>query len=210
VSGADGVRGRLIVLEGGEGCGKSTQAELLARHIGARLTREPGGTPLGERIRSLVLDPDATGIDPRAETLLLLAARAEHVAQVVSPTLAAGEDVVCDRFSGSTLAYQGYGRGLELGELGLVVGWAVAGLEPDLVLLLTVEPEEAARRRQARGGGDRIDGAGEAFHRRVAAGFRALAAADPGRWRVVDGAGPVEEVARRVAHVVDEAIPARG
>ena len=125
----------------------------------------------------------------RAETLLMLAARAQHVQQVIRPALDAGRDVVCDRFSGSTIAYQGYGRGLDPAELASLSGWAAAGLEPDLVLLLQVDASTAlARRHGGSAGPDRID-----------AGFSALAAADPLRWRVVDGSGSVDEVAARVA-----------
>lgn len=140
---------------------------------------------------------------PRAETLLMLAARAQHTEQVIGPTLATGRDVVCDRFSGSTVAYQGYGRGLDPAELARLSSWASAGLEPDLVILLTVPPEEADRRRARRragtgGADDRIEAEVAGFHARIDAGFARLAAADPDRWRVVDGSGPVAEVAARV------------
>jgi dTMP kinase len=190
--------GRLIVLEGGEGSGKSTQAALLADALGAVATREPGGTPTGEAVRSLLLDPDLPVVTARAEVLLLLAARAQHVESVIAPALAAGRDVVCDRFSGSTLAYQGWGRGLPIEELASMSRWAAGGLEPDLVILLAVPPGVAAARVAARPGGvDRVEGEDGAFFRRVAEGFAALAAADP-RWRVVPGDGPVEVVARTV------------
>ena len=114
-----------MALEGGEGAGKSTQATLLADEMGALLTREPGGTPTGEQIRTLLLDPALPAISARAEVLLMLAARAQHIAQVVEPALAAGRDVVCDRFSGSTLAYQGYGRGLGVDEISAMSRWAL-------------------------------------------------------------------------------------
>ena len=190
--------GRLISFEGGEGSGKSTQAALCAERLGARLTREPGGTELGERLRELVLGPahDAD-VDVRTETLLMLAARAQHVAEVVGPELAGGRDVVTDRFSHSTLAYQGYGRGLDLGELRGLCTWAAAGLWPDVAVLIDV-PAEVAAGRMSRPP-DRMEGAGRDFHDRVRAGFHQLAAAEPDRWVVVDGVGPVEEVASRVA-----------
>jgi len=191
------VTGRLIVFEGGEGSGKSTQAALLAGRLGAVLTREPGGTEVGARIRDIVLDPGVGGsLDRRAEALLMAADRAQHVAEVVRPALALGRDVVSDRFVGSTLAYQGYARGLQVGELARLSAWATDGLEPDLVLLLDLSAEEAATRitRSL----DRMEAAGDDFHRRVSAGYRALAAADPERWRVVDGSGSVDEVAARV------------
>lgn len=141
---------------------------------------------------------------PRAEALLMLAARAQHVQEVIEPALAAGRHVVCDRFSGSTVAYQGYGRGLDPGELAGLSSWASGGLEPDLVILLTVSPDEAARRRAGRRAGaggvdDRIESEVGGFHSRIDEGFARLAAADPRRWRVVEGSGPLEEVAARVA-----------
>ena len=162
------------------------------------LTREPGGTATGERLRAVLLDPGLPPVDARTETLLLLAARAQHVAEVIEPALAAGRDVVCDRFSGSTLAYQGYGRGLDLDSLARMSDWAAGGLAPDRVILLEVPAALAGERMGRRGGRDRMEGEGAAFFDRVAAGYKALAAADPTRWRVVDGARSVEEVAAAV------------
>jgi dTMP kinase len=188
---------RFVVLEGGEASGKSTQAALLARHMGAVLTREPGGTAIGEALRQLLLDPKLPAPVPRAETLMMLAARAQHVAEVIEPALARGEDVVCDRYSGSTLAYQGYGRGLDLPTLRELDNWANGQRAPDLVVLLDV-PAELARARQGAHDLDRIEGEGKEFAERVRLGFRRLADADPVRWRVVDGCGTVEEVAARV------------
>ena len=184
---------RLIVFEGGEGSGKSTQAALLAARLGAVLTHEPGGTEIGTRIRSVVLDPVVgTVLDVRAEALLMAADRAQHVAEVIRPALARGDDVVSDRFTGSTLAYQGYARGLPVDELVWLSAWATAGLEPDIVILLDV-PAEVAVTRMKRDR-DRMEAAGDEFHRRVAEGYRVLAAADPRRWRVVEGSGSVQEV----------------
>ena len=188
-------RGRLISFEGGEACGKSTQAGLLARRLGAVLTREPGGTAVGERVRSLLLDPAAGALDPRAEALLMAAARAQHVSEVVAPALSDGRDVVSDRFSHSLLAYQGYGRGLALAELRELTHWATSGLWPDLVVLLDLPASTALARR---GSPDRFEGEAPDFHERVVAGFRAMATADPGHWRVVDASGTVDEVAERV------------
>lgn len=193
--------GRLIAFEGGEGAGKSTQAARLALDLGAVLTHEPGGTETGRRIRSIVLDPALGILDVRAEALLLLADRAQHVAEIVRPTLQRGVDVVTDRFSGSTLAYQGWGRGLDLQELERLSAWAAGGLEPDLVVLLELAPQVAAGRFDPTP--DRMELAGDRFHRRVAEGYRALAAASPWRWTVVDGTGTVEEVAARVRAAVD-------
>lgn len=140
----------------------------------------------------------------------MLAARAQHVDEVIEPALAAGRDVVCDRFSGSTVAYQGYGRGLDPSELSRLSRWAAGGLEPDLFILLQVPPEVALLRRAARtsagAGTDRIEGEVAAFFARIDDGFRLLAAQDPVRWRVVDGTGPVETVAARVAEAVGSAL----
>lgn len=199
------------MFEGGEACGKSTQAALLAVRLDALLTREPGGTQLGEQIRRLVLDTATHRIDHRAETLLMAAARAQHVNEMIRPALEAGRDVVCDRYVGSSLAYQGYGRGLPLEEVRAVSEFATGGLVPDVTVLLTVDSGEAARRRQDRmapdrRADDRLDAEGEDFHRRVAAGYRALAAAQPDRWRVVEGTGTVDEVAQRVLAAVDQVL----
>lgn len=196
------MRGRFIALEGGDACGKSTQARLLAVSLGAVLTREPGGTPAGERIRAILLDPVVAGLDARAEALLMAAARAQHVAEVIRPALGRGQAVVSDRFSGSSLAYQGYGRGLPLEEIRRLSTWASGGLWPDVVVLLDVDQAEAGARLRASGAApDRLEAEGDDFHRRVAEGFRALAASEP-TWVQVDGCGSVEEVARRVATAV--------
>ncbi|MFP5375251.1 MAG: dTMP kinase [Acidimicrobiia bacterium] len=186
---------RLIAFEGSEACGKSTQAAILAARLGAVLTREPGGTAVGERVRAVLLDPAVTGLDARAEALLMAAARAQHVAEVVAPALAAGRDVVTDRYAHSSLAYQGYGRGLPLDEVRRLSDWATGGRWPDVVVLLALPSAEAEARR---GRPDRFEAESGEFHRRVEAGFRSLAAAEPDRWRVVDGRGTVEEVAARV------------
>ncbi|MBV9661566.1 MAG: dTMP kinase [Acidimicrobiales bacterium] len=191
-------RGRFIVLEGGEASGKSTQAATLADALGAVLTREPGGTAAGEHIRNLLLDPSLSAVAPRAEALLMLAARAQHVAEVIRPALDAGRDVVCDRFSASTVAYQGYGRGLDPSELARLSDWAAGEVTPDRVIWLRVTAEEARARLARRGGADRMEAETVTFFRRVEEGYAVLAAADPGRWRVVDGSGPVDEVAVRV------------
>jgi dTMP kinase len=197
------VRGLLIALEGPEGSGKSTQAGLLADRLGAVLTREPGGTALGEQIRSLLLDPSLSSLDPRAEALLLAADRAQHVATLVRPALEAGRHVVSDRFSPSSLAYQGLGRGLDVEELRRLSAWASGDLWPDLVVLVDVPPEVAQARVE---GADRFEREDPAFHRRVAEGYRRLAGDDPGRWRVVDGVGTVEEVAARVWSAIQGAL----
>ena len=205
-------RGRFIVFEGGEGCGKSTQAALLAEHLGALATRQPGGTALGAHIRGLLLSAapsedtpaDAPSLDDRAEALLMAADRAQHVAEVIEPALAAGRDVVCDRYIGSSIAYQGYGRGLDVDIVRAVSGWAAGGLWPDLVVLLVVPDEVAAERiGSAR---DRIEAAGVEFHHRVARGFAEQADDEPDTWVVVDGAGSVDEVHDRVLDAFEDVL----
>ncbi|HVT78637.1 MAG TPA: dTMP kinase [Acidimicrobiales bacterium] len=201
------MRGRLIAFEGGEGSGKSTQAALLAERLGARLTREPGGTPLGEKIRSVVLDPSSGVVDARAEALLMAAARAQHVAEVIEPALARGETVVTDRYIGSSLAYQGHGHGLSVEELVQLSHWATDGRPADVSVLLTVPADVAAER--MRRPVDRMERLGKKFHRRVNEGFVALASAAPDHWVVVDGVGSIEEVAQRVNDAYDAWVKAQ-
>ncbi len=196
-----GGRGRLIALEGIDGCGKSTQARLLADHLGAALSFEPGATTLGASLRALLLDPALPVVTARAEALLMAADRAQHVAEVLGPALADGRWVVTDRFSASTLAYQGFGRGMDLDELGWLVGWAAGGLRPDLNVLVDVPVRTAVERRSG-GRGDRFEGLGEEFQQRVAEGFHRIASEDPAAWVVVDGARPVDDVAAEVRSVV--------
>jgi dTMP kinase len=200
-----GRRGRLIALEGIDGSGKTTQARVLASWLAdltaVTVTAEPGATALGARLRALVLDPELPSVAVRTEALLLAADRAQNVSEVVAPALAAGHWVVTDRFSGSTLAYQGYGRGLDLKDLRALVTWATAGLEPDLNILVDVDLV-SARARRAGGADDRLESLGDDFHERVRSGYLALAAEDPGHWVVVDGTGAVDEVATRLRSAV--------
>ena len=201
-------RGRFITFEGGEGCGKSTQVKLLKESlerlgVEVLLTREPGGTYLAEEIRRLIKDQETDAPCDRSELLLFLAARAQLVRTVIEPALAAGRWVVSDRFSDSTLAYQGYGRGLPLDVIRMANDFACGGLKPDLTLLMEVSPAVSAqrmrRREQASGtGADRIERAGDEFHRRLADGFRALAAAEPARIVTVDADGSVEEIREEI------------
>ena len=197
--------GRFIAVEGADGTGKSTQARLLADRLGALFTREPGGTPLGEHIRDLVLDPTGQGPVDRAEALLMAAARAQHVDLVVAPALAAGRDVVSDRFVASSIAYQGLGRGLGSGPVAEVNEFATGGLAPDLVVLIEVDtPVAGGRLGDDRDGElDRIEQAGDDLQAAVSAAYRDMAAADPNRWVVVAGGGTIEEVAARVADAVE-------
>ncbi len=190
----------LIAFEGGEATGKSTQARLLADRLGpdrAVLTREPGATPLGAAVRAAVLDVDHA-VDPRAEALLMAADRAQHVAEVVRPALDAGRIVVTDRYIGSSLAYQGHGRGLPVDAVAALSAFATGGLDAVLVVLRTVSTQVRDERLRARGGADRMERAGADFHDRVERGFERLAAADPSRWVVLDGDGEVDAVAARV------------
>jgi dTMP kinase len=189
--------GRLIALEGIDGCGKSTQADLLAQRLGALLTFEPGATRLGSTLRRLLLDQDQAPVGERAEALLMAADRAQHVSEVVRPALDAGTWVVTDRFSASTLVYQGYGRGLERAGLEMLVRWATGGLEPDLTVLIDV-PLEVAMGRRPHDGQDRLEGEGGDFLQRVAEGYRCLADEAGSAWVVVDGTGTEAEVASRV------------
>lgn len=194
------MRGRLIAFEGIDGSGKSTQARLLADRIGeakAVLTSEPGATPLGTGLRRILLDPQLPAVSARAEALLMAADRAEHVRDVIAPALVEGRWVVCDRYSGSTLAYQGYGRGLELEALRLLLTFATEGVDADMNVLIDV-PLEVALSRMKSEESDRLERLDRAFHERVREGYLAIAATDP-YWVVVDGTGTVEEVASQVS-----------
>jgi dTMP kinase len=192
-----------VAFEGAEGCGKSTQARRLADAIGAVHTRETGGTAIGQRLRQILHDTSVTDLDDHAEALIIAADRAQHVAEVVRPALAAGRHVVSDRSIYSTLAYQGYGRGLPLDDLRSINGWALGDTWPDLVVLLRV-PDEVTEARMSKRELDRFEQAGDEFHRRVDAGFAEMAAADPERWIVLDASGPVERVSATVLAAIRE------
>lgn len=206
------MRGKFISFEGPEGGGKSTHAAALADALRAEgktvlVTREPGGTRLAELIRGLVReeldDPPVT----RAEVLLFLASRAQLVANVIKPALARGEWVLCDRFSDSTFAYQGYGRGIDVQLLKELNEFATEGLVPDLTILLDVPPEVsrariAERQRATSTSADRIEAAGEAFHKRLREGFLALAKAEPERFAVIDSSGAPADVDRMIREAV--------
>lgn len=197
------MRGSYIALEGSEGCGKSSAAAALASDLGAVLTRETGGTSIGSRIRTILHDPEVTGMNDRAEALLTAADRAQHVSEVVAPALRAGRHVVSDRSVYSTLAYQGFGRGLLVSKLREINDWAVGGIWPDLVVLLDAPPDVLAARMTGREY-DRFELQSKAFHDRVTDGFHRLANAEPGRWVVVDAAPPAEVVAAAVRAAVAE------
>ena len=203
-------RGAFITIEGPDGGGKTTQAERLAAHlrdVGDRvhLTREPGGTWLGERIRGLLLERTGSvaATDPLADALLFNAARRQLVREVIRPEIDAGTTVVCARFTDSTLAYQGYGAGLDIDLLRQLNDAATDGLHPDLTLLLDV-PVEAGLARKAPGDVTRFEAEYDlGFHERVREGFLALAAAEPDRIAIVDATGAIDEVSRQIASIVD-------
>ena len=196
-------RGRYIALEGAEGTGKSTHASRLAAHLGALLTRETGGTDIGERIRTILHDTSLTHLSHRAEALLTAADRAQHIDEIVAPALSAGRHVVSDRSVYSTLAYQGYGRGLPLDEIRRINEWAVNSWWPDLVVLIDTPPELLERRMRGRQL-DRFEREDDGFHARVRDGFRAMAAAEPSRWVVIDGAAGMDEVGTNIRRAVAE------
>lgn len=189
-----------VSLEGIDGSGKSTQARLLAEALGPEtvLVREPGGTEAAERVRELLADP-ALELDPLAELLLFCAARADLVSRVIAPALEAGRDVVCDRYSDSSVAYQGAARGLGAGQVITLTDIATDGLWPDLTLLLRVDPELGLGRA---GGGDRFESAGLELQRAVAEAYEEIAQIAADRVVAVDGAGAIEEVHERVMEAV--------
>lgn len=199
-------RGLFIVFEGVEGVGKSTQASLLAKRVSkelkreAILTREPGGTELAEKLRTLVLSHSGEVIDNRTEALIMAAARAHHVSQQIFPRIESGAYVICDRFSGSYLAYQGYGRGLEIETLEIITHFASGGIEPDITFYLDVDPKEAmARKGVSR---DRIEAESPDFFEKVARGYAELATRD--LWVSLEAGRSVEEIHEQVfAYVLE-------
>jgi dTMP kinase len=198
--------GRLLAFEGIDGCGKSTQVRRVAAARGALATYEPGDTPLGAALRRALLDPSVT-MAPLSEVLLLAADRAQHLADVVEPVLAEGRDVVCDRFSGSTLAYQGYGRGVPLAAIASVLEVATAGRVPDVTVLLDCPVEVGrARRSSRRDAADRFDAADDGFLERVRSGFLEVASTTPG-WHVVDASVSLEQLSESVDRVLAAAAP---
>jgi dTMP kinase len=202
--------GFFVAFEGGEGAGKSTQVRLLTHVLvdqgrDVLATREPGGTPAGETIRSILLDPATGHLSPRAEALLYAADRAHHVATVVRPALARGAVVLSDRYIDSSLAYQGAGRTLDVDEVRQLSNWASEGLVPDLTVLLDLDPEVGLARA---GDPDRLEAEPLEFHRRVRQLFLDLAAAEPQRYLVVDAERSPEDVFAKVGLAVAEAVSA--
>jgi len=188
-----------ITFEGPEGSGKTTQIHPLADYLRTEgwdvLTlREPGGTPISEQVRAILMNLANTAMHPRTEILLFLAARAQLVEEVIRPALAQGKIVLCDRYADSTLAYQGYGHGTDLDTLRRLLHFATGGLQPDLTFLLDVDPLIGLHRKRKEGEWNRLDACGEQFHQRVRDGYRQLAQAEPQRWIIVDAAQPPDAV----------------
>lgn len=204
-----------ITLEGPEGSGKTIQARTLADHLRAQghdalLTREPGGTSIGDQIRRVLGALDNTSMRPSTEFLLFSASRAQHVDEVIRPHLEAGGVVVCDRYYDSSLAYQGYGHGLDLHALREITRFATVGLAPDLTLLLDMEAETGLNRRRSDGNWNRLDSYELAFHRRVRQGYLKLAAAEPERWIVIDASPSIADVQQRIQAVVEARLAQEG
>jgi len=204
-------RGRFIVFEGVDGSGKSTQAFLLTKHLGERklrvvATREPGGTGVGEQMREILLDPGGEELSPQCELLLYMASRAQHVKRVIRPALESGTNVVCERYNWSSIAYQGYAGGLPVKTIEEIGALATGGLEPDLTILLDLDPELAAGREMAPSGAgaDRIEKKGIEFQRKVREGFLELARSHPERSRVVDATRPPKEIHEEIRKLADD------
>jgi dTMP kinase len=204
-----------ITLEGPEGSGKTTQIPLLIKHLAARglgviQVREPGGTSIGDQVRDILHDMKNQEMNPRAELLLYSASRAQLVAQIIRPHLESGGIVICDRYADSTMAYQGYGRGLDLEALRQITAFATGGLRPDLTLYLDIEPEQGLARRNAGGGEwNRMDAQTLDFYRRVREGYFRLIEADPARWVTIDASRDIDPVKCAICDAVDAALKRR-
>jgi dTMP kinase len=207
--------GLFIAFEGGDGAGKSTQTAELAgalqkRGLAVLRTREPGGTPIGEKLRSLVLDHGHGHIDARTEALIFAASRAAHAEQVIRPALERGEVVLTDRYIDSSVAYQGAGRGLGMDAVRDINDWATSGLRPDLTVLLDVEPADGRRRRTAGDAAeDRLESEADEFHAAIRTAFLALAEARPGKYLVLPAQLPVQELAARILQRVESLLELR-
>ena len=209
--------GSFITFEGIEGSGKSTQIRLLFEHLKGRdvelkMTREPGGTVIGEKVRGILLDPTTRGLIPRAELFLYAAARLQHIEEVIQPALDEGKVVLCDRFMDATVAYQGYGREVPLNEVKVVNSLVTVDLQPDLTILLDLPVDVGLKRARERNQADAASAASRfeeedlEFHRRVREGYLAIAAGDRNRVKIIPADQPVEKVARQVQSVVSRAL----
>jgi len=211
------VRGWFITFEGIEGSGKSSQISLLtdylrSNHRAVTLTREPGGTPIGDQVRKILLDPGNKILDPSAELLLYAASRAQHLKEVIRPALQSGAIVLCDRFSDATLAYQGYGRGLDLAMIHALDRLVTAGMRPDLTIVLDVEAAVGLARARGRNNQQgleaeaRFENEALAFHERVRQGYLTLAREAPDRMKIVDAALPPLLVQEKIREIVDRCL----
>jgi dTMP kinase len=209
------MKGTFITFEGIEGSGKSTQIALLANYLTTRgvrhvLTREPGGTLIGDQVRKILLDPANRSLDPAAELLLYAASRAQHLREIIMPALADGTNVLCDRFSDATLAYQGYGRGLDIEMIRALDRIVSAGMRPDLTLLFDIEAVPGIARARGRNNSRGLEAEARfeneeiVFHERVRQGYLALVAQEPDRIRVVDASTSREAIQAKVRKIVDE------
>ncbi len=209
------MKGMFITFEGIEGSGKSTQIALLANYLTSRgvrhvLTREPGGTLIGDQVRKILLDPANRSLDPAAELLLYAASRAQHLREIILPALADGTNVLCDRFSDATLAYQGYGRGLDIEMIRSLDRIVTAGMRPDLTLLFDIEAVSGIARARGRNNSRGLEAEARfeneelAFHERVRQGYLTLVAQEPDRIRVVDASTSPEAIQAKVRKIVDE------
>ena len=207
--------GYFLAIEGIEGSGKTTQVARLEQLIRATgrnttVTKEPGGTPLGNRIRAILLDPHEEGMDPYSELFLYAASRRQHVVELIRPSLERGAVVLCDRFTDATLAYQGFGRMIDLDRLRQVNEWATDGIRPDLTVILDISESIGLERARTRNveknlqGEGRLEGEDVRFHRRVREGYLALAEAEPERYAVVDANGSTDEVFERLVATLRE------
>jgi dTMP kinase len=209
--------GLFITFEGPDGSGKTTQAQLLYEYLQERgypvfLTREPGGTGIGDQIREVLHSLENTEMLPQAEILLYSASRAQLVGQIIRPHLARGEIVLCDRYADSTLAYQGYGHGLNLQVLQVITSFATGGLKPDLTIYLDIDVEEGLRRKLAayqigEAEWNRMDQQEIVFHRRVREGYLQMAAAEPERWVIIEAAQPPDVAQRAIRTEVEARLP---
>jgi dTMP kinase len=207
--------GLFITFEGPEGSGKTVQSQALYEYLRERglpvyLTREPGGTGIGDQIRQVLLSTENAEMLPSTEILLFSASRAQLVGQVIRPLLEQGTIVICDRYADSTLAYQGYGHGLDVGLLRAITAFATGGLRPDLIIYLDIDVEEGLRRKRETAEWNRLDRKEVAFHQRVRRGYLEMAAAEPQRWLVLNAARPVAEVQERIRARVKEMLEGRG
>jgi len=206
-----GPRGRFITLEGGEGAGKSTNLDYIQRRLEAagvlvQVTREPGGSPLGEKVREILLNPEHAAMSSDAELLLMFAARAQHLQQVILPVLGKGGWVLCDRFTDATYAYQGGGRGIDAGRIRLLEDWVQQGFQPDMTLLFDLPVELGMKRAGKRGALDRFEQEQKAFFEQVRAAYLDRAGQDPERFRIIDAGQELLAVQQQLDDVIEELI----